>query len=131
MKREASNMVTPAAPASGWRIRRYPVTPRMMAFSRYRKNPCQLKAQTEFTSHNTPLIARTQPNARIEKVVAVCDLTTHTAPRTVNRMPNARNQPQDFLTCSRPATIKSETVVIAFLLLRTATYCVPFVGSTV
>src|SRR5208283_2872809 len=120
LKREATNMVTPAAPASGWRIKRYPVTTRMMAFSRYKKNPGQLNAQTALTSHNTPLIARTHPNARIEKVVAVCDLTTHKAPRTVSKIPNTRNQPQDFLICSRPATKRSATVVIVLLLLRIA-----------
>src|SRR5258708_3738986 len=84
----------------------------MSALSRYRKNPGQLNAKKEFTSQNTPLINRTQPNARIEKVVAVCDLPTHTAPRIISRMPRTRNQPQDFLTCSRLARKKSEIDVI-------------------
>jgi hypothetical protein len=61
----------------------------MIAFSRYRKNPCQLKAENAFTSHNTPLMARTQPNARIEKVLpypeAVCQLENriHLGPRCI------------------------------------------------
>src|SRR5579859_3569221 len=88
----------------------------MIAFSRYKKNPCQLRAQNAFTSQNTPPIARTQPSARIENVVAVCALTIHIAPRAVSRTPNMRNQPQDFLTCSRPATRKSETSVIVVVL---------------
>src|SRR5258708_39004462 len=92
----------------------------MSAFRRYKKNPCQLRAQIAFTSHNTPLIARTQPSARIEKVVAVCALPIHRTPRITSRMPNTKNQPQDFLTCSRPATKKSETAVIVFLLSHTA-----------
>src|SRR5215470_11327231 len=92
----------------------------MIAFNRYKKNPCQLKAQIAFTSQNTPLIARIQPNARIEKVVAVCALPTHAPPRNISRIPNTRNQPQDFLTCSRPATKKSETSVIVSLLSRAA-----------
>src|SRR5260370_15475312 len=101
-------------------MRRYPLTPRISAFSRYKKNPCQLRAQIAFTSHTTALIASTQPSARMEKVVAACALPTHRTPRITSRMPNTKNQPQDFLTCSRPATKKSETVVIVFLLSHTA-----------
>src|SRR6266404_786094 len=89
----------------------------MIAFSKYTKNPDQLKAKSELVSHTTPLIARTQPSTRIENVVAVCALPTHTTPRTTSRMPNVRNQPQDLRTCSRPAARKSETVVIFILLL--------------
>src|SRR5208283_706104 len=66
-------------------------------------------------NQNTLLIAKTQPNARIEKVVAVCALTTHTAPRIVNRIPNTRNQPHDFLTSSIPAINTSESFVIVML----------------
>src|SRR5260221_12536086 len=73
-----------------------------------------------YRSHNPRLIARTEPSARIEKVVAVCALPIHRTPRITSRMPNTKNQPQDFLTCSRPATKKSETAVIVFLLLDTA-----------
>src|SRR5258706_15489220 len=88
----------------------------MIAFSKYTKNPDQLKAKSELVSHTTPLMARTQPSTRSENVVAVCALPTHTTPRTTSRMPNVRNQPQDLRTCSRPAARKSETVVIFILL---------------
>src|SRR5271157_4071695 len=105
----------------------------MIAFNRYKKNPCQPKARNALTSHNTPPIASTQPNARIEKVVAVCALPTHAAPRTISRMPNTRNQPQDFLTCSRPAMRKSEKLVIVLLLFLSRTAVIRFYrfGSTV
>src|SRR5258708_918187 len=103
----------------------------MSAFNRYKKNPCQLRAQNAFMSHNTPLIARTQPSAKIEKVVVVCAFPTHTTPRTISTMPNTRNQPQDFLTCSRPAPKKSVAVVIVFFLSCTAVLRFYRLGSTV
>src|SRR5579864_8378294 len=132
MKSAASTMVTPSAPASGWRIRRYPVTPRMIALSKYKKTPCQVNAQNALTSQSTALMARTQPSARIEKVVAVCALPTQATPRIISRMPMARNQPQDFLTCSRPAETRSLIVDIGFLLilLRHCRHSV-FTGSAV
>src|SRR5579859_713066 len=122
MNSKASAMVTPAAPASGCRIRRYPVTPRMIALSRYKRNPYQVKARIAFTSQNMPLIARTQPRARIENFVALCAFTTHTAPRTASRMPHVKNHPQDLLTCSRPVAKKSERPVIILLLLLDCHY---------
>src|SRR6516162_1118629 len=103
-------MVIPAAPASGWRISKYPVTPRIMALSRYTKNPPQVQVCKAPTSHTTPLMASTQPKARIEKVVAVWDLTIQAAPNTISRMPANRNQAQDFLTSSMPASNKLDKV---------------------
>src|SRR5882757_7750320 len=88
----------------------------MIALSIYKRNPCQLKARNALTSHNTPLIASTQPNATIEKVVAVVALATHRTPRIVSRMPKTKNQPQDFLISSIPAANKLETSAIVFLL---------------
>src|SRR5215469_7792089 len=120
MNRAATTMVTAAAPASGWRIRRYPVTHRMIAFSRYTKNPPQVQVWKAPTSHTTPLIARIQPRARIEKVVAVCDLAIQAAPRTISTMPDTRNQPQDFRTSSMPASNTLARVVIVLLLFEVA-----------
>src|SRR5215831_8377036 len=57
-------------------------------------------------------MARTQPNARIENVVAVCDFAMQAAPRTISTMPNMRNQIQDFLISSIPAANWLEIVVI-------------------
>lgn len=48
MNRTAKTIVTPAAPASGWRIRRYPVTPRIIPFNKYRKNPYPVNARNAF-----------------------------------------------------------------------------------
>src|SRR6516162_2040946 len=61
-------------------------------------------------------MARIQPRARIEKVVAVCALAIQTAPRTISTIPDTRNQAQDFLISSIPASNKPETVLISFLL---------------
>jgi hypothetical protein len=61
-------------------------------------------------------MARIQPNAMIEKVVAVCALPMHVAPITISRIPDTRNQPQDLLTSSMPAANKLEMLLIVFLL---------------
>src|SRR5271169_4698251 len=88
----------------------------MIAFSRYTKNPPQVQVCKAPTSHTTPLIARIQPRARIENVVAVCALAMQAAPRAINTMPDTRNQPQDFLTSSMPASNKLEMLLIVLLL---------------
>src|SRR5271169_2774258 len=88
----------------------------MIAFSRYTKNPPQVQVWKAPTSQTTPLIARIQPNAKIENVVAVCALAMQAAPRTISTMPDTRNQPQDFLISSRPASNKLEMVLIVLLL---------------
>ncbi len=62
--------------------------------------------------------------ARTEKVVAVWDLPTHTTPRITSAIPNKRNQPHDFLTCSRPAASTFITVVISFSLFTCCRYAV-------
>src|SRR6516164_7952697 len=61
-------------------------------------------------------MASTQPNARIENVVAVCDLAMQAAPRTISTMPNTRNQIQDFLISSMPAANRLEMAFIVRLL---------------
>src|SRR5271169_2694363 len=88
----------------------------MIAFSRYTKNPPQVQVCKAPTNQTTPLIARIQPNARIENVVAVCALAMHVAPRAISTMPDTRNQPQDFLTSSMPASNKLEMLLIVLLL---------------
>src|SRR5271169_1854766 len=88
----------------------------MIAFSRYTKNPPQVQVCKAPTNQTTPLIARIQPNARIENVVAVCALAMHVAPRAISTMPDTRNQPQDFLTSSMPASNKLEMLPIVLLL---------------
>src|SRR5262249_223168 len=70
-------------------------------------------------SHAAALITRIHPSVTIERVVAVCASPTQSRPRIISRRPIARNQPQDFLTWSRPAATKSVIAVIGFLLCGT------------